>query len=99
LAPIRTGGGVRIKVLEALGQAIPVVTTRLGARGLSHLPIPAHWIGDSAASLVEGVFRILRNPAEARREAEGVRSAMVNDFAPSRETERTLEVWREVQRG
>jgi hypothetical protein len=98
LAPIRTGGGVRIKVLEALGHAVPVVTTRLGARGLSQLPIPAHWIGDTTESLVQGVCRILRDPAEARREAARVRSAMADEFAPSRETERTLEVWREVRR-
>ncbi len=99
LAPIRTGGGVRIKVLEALGHAVPVVTTPLGARGLSRLSIPAHWIGDTTESLVEGVCRILRDAAEARRAAEGVRSAMAGEFAPSRETERTLEVWNEVRRG
>jgi glycosyltransferase involved in cell wall biosynthesis len=33
-APYLSGGGVRIKVLEAMARALPLVTTAMGARGL-----------------------------------------------------------------
>ncbi|MBO6782123.1 MAG: glycosyltransferase [Alphaproteobacteria bacterium] len=33
--PVRAGGGTRIKILEAFAQGVPVVSTTLGAEGLS----------------------------------------------------------------
>lgn len=35
VAPLRQGGGMRIKLIEALSAGAPVVTTELGAQGLS----------------------------------------------------------------
>lgn len=35
VAPIRAGGGTRIKILEAFASGVPVVSTALGAEGLS----------------------------------------------------------------
>ena len=34
VAPLRAGGGTRIKLLEAFARGVPIVTTRLGALGL-----------------------------------------------------------------
>ena len=34
IAPIRTGSGTRLKILEAMAAGVPVVSTRLGAEGL-----------------------------------------------------------------
>ena len=34
-APLRLGGGVRNKVIEAMAAGLPVVTTRRGAEGIS----------------------------------------------------------------
>ena len=33
--PLRMGGGVKVKVLELLGAGVPVVTTPVGAEGIS----------------------------------------------------------------
>lgn len=35
VSPMRSGSGIRIKILEALGRGIPVVTTPLGAAGIA----------------------------------------------------------------
>ncbi len=34
VVPLRTGGGTRLKILEAMAAGVPVVSTRLGAEGL-----------------------------------------------------------------
>jgi GT2 family glycosyltransferase len=39
VAPVRYGAGVKIKVVEALQHGVPVVTTSIGAEGIS---LPAH---------------------------------------------------------
>ena len=35
VVPIRAGGGTRIKILEAFAHGVPVVSTRIGAEGIS----------------------------------------------------------------
>jgi glycosyltransferase involved in cell wall biosynthesis len=38
VAPLRTGAGTRLKILEAMAAGVPVVSTRLGAEGLHCSP-------------------------------------------------------------
>ena len=38
VVPLRIGGGSRLKILEALASGMPVVSTRIGAEGLSLEP-------------------------------------------------------------
>jgi glycosyltransferase involved in cell wall biosynthesis len=38
IVPLRTGGGTRLKILEAMAAGTPVISTRLGAEGLSVEP-------------------------------------------------------------
>jgi len=38
VVPLRTGGGTRLKILEAMAAAVPVVSTPLGAEGLAVTP-------------------------------------------------------------
>ena len=38
LVPLRTGGGTRLKILEAMAAGVPVVSTPLGAEGLAVTP-------------------------------------------------------------
>jgi glycosyltransferase involved in cell wall biosynthesis len=33
--PLRTGGGTRLKILEAMAAGVPVISTSLGAEGLA----------------------------------------------------------------
>ena len=36
ISPIRSGSGVRVKLLEAMALGVPVVTTKIGAVGIQH---------------------------------------------------------------
>ena len=38
IVPLRTGGGTRLKILEAMAASVPVVSTPLGAEGLTVTP-------------------------------------------------------------
>jgi polysaccharide biosynthesis protein PslH len=63
VVPLRMGGGTRLKILEALSMARPVVSTTLGAEGLllgsgEHL-----LLADTSADFAEAVIRLLRNQA------------------------------------
>jgi glycosyltransferase involved in cell wall biosynthesis len=67
IAPFTSGGGVRIKLLDAMSAGLPVVTTTAGARGLESEAGRALLVADGAEQFARAVRRILDNPGIARR--------------------------------
>ena len=62
LAPLRLGGGTKLKVLDAMGQGLPVVTTPVGAEGLGLEDGVSALIGRNAEQLAHAVLRLERDP-------------------------------------
>jgi Glycosyl transferases group 1 len=67
LAPLRAGGGSRLKILESLAAARPVVATSIGAEGLEKLWGQGVSIADSSDEFATEVVRLL-NDADAATE-------------------------------
>ena len=70
LVPIRSGSGIRIKILEALALGLPVVSTTLGAEGLSVTHREQLWLADTPATFAEAVAYLQAHPDEARAMGE-----------------------------
>lgn len=62
LCPLRIGGGVKVKVLEAVRRGRPVVTTSVGAQGIEGPARKALLIGDDADALARHVATLLGDP-------------------------------------
>ncbi len=62
VVPLRIGGGTRLKILEAAAAGVPVVSTAVGAEGLSMLPGDHYLQADSTGTLAAALVRILQNP-------------------------------------
>ena len=88
VAPLRQGGGMRIKLIEALGARTPVVTTTVGARGLGAEAGRHLLVADTARDFAEAVVCALDDPAlRARLGAAGqelVRSGLNEDERAAR---------------
>jgi glycosyltransferase involved in cell wall biosynthesis len=84
IAPLFAGGGMRIKVLEAMALAKPVVATKLGAGGLDVAHGRDILIADDAESFADAVARLLCDQQMAARigdaARETVRSRYDNDL-------------------
>jgi glycosyltransferase involved in cell wall biosynthesis len=65
VVPLRVGGGTRFKILEAMSMGRPVVSTSLGAEGISAEPGKDILLADDAASFAAAVGRVLDGPALA----------------------------------
>ena len=65
LAPLRSGGGTRLKILEALDAGRPVVATTVGAEGLECLAGNGLTIVDDPEGMAERIAALLRDPARA----------------------------------
>lgn len=71
VCPLRAGGGVKIKVLEALRRGCPVVTTTIGAQGIHGTARSAIRIVDCTQGLIEATAAVLCSPGlRARRRQE-----------------------------
>lgn len=62
VCPLRVGGGVKVKVLEALSRGKAIVTTSVGAQGLGAGAIGALEIHDRSEAFVDATVRLLRRP-------------------------------------
>jgi glycosyltransferase involved in cell wall biosynthesis len=67
VVPLRTGAGMRVKILDAWCWGLPVVTTTVGAEGLRANHGDNVLIGDSDEAFAEHVVRVLRTPSLARQ--------------------------------
>jgi glycosyltransferase involved in cell wall biosynthesis len=67
LVPIYGPGGTRLKVLEAMASALPVVSTRIGVEGLEITPGKHALVADKNKDLVSEAIRILKNKNLAER--------------------------------
>ncbi len=64
-APLRSGGGVKVKILHAMGQGIPVVTTKVGAEGIEGLTSASVLVGDTAEKLADSICALFKDRERA----------------------------------
>jgi glycosyltransferase involved in cell wall biosynthesis len=73
VAPFKLGGGTKLKVLEAMAMAVPVVATRAGAQGLEVQDGVHLFIEDDPFSFAQRTMTLLRDEAVRRRVAAQAR--------------------------
>ena len=81
IVPLRIGGGTRLKIYEAMAAQIPVVSTTVGAEGLSIHPPTDIRIADDAAGFADQCLELLENPEQRRRVAEAARELVTAEFS------------------
>ncbi len=63
VVPLRAGGGMRVKILNAMAQALPIVTTTLGCEGIAVKHGEHVLIADTPAAFADAVLRVLSDRA------------------------------------
>jgi glycosyltransferase involved in cell wall biosynthesis len=75
VAPLRIGGGTRLKIVEALAMGKAIVSTTLGAEGLDVVGERELLLADTAPDFARQVCRVLDDGALARRLGAAARRA------------------------
>lgn len=81
LAPLRNGGGTRLKVLEAFALRTPVVATVKGAEGLAVKNGQHILIADDPSEFAAQVVSLFRDPALRERLTTAALSLVENKYA------------------
>jgi len=82
VVPVRAGGGSRIKLLEALAYACPVVSTSVGAEGVAVRHGSELLVADGAADFAAACVRVLARPGPARAMARRGRDFVERRHSP-----------------
>ena len=80
VAPLRFGAGVKLKVLEAMQQGTPLVTTTVGAQGLPGLELVID-VADEPPRLADAIVALLEDDARWRRVSAGGRDYVRQHFS------------------
>ncbi|MBK9302957.1 MAG: glycosyltransferase family 4 protein [bacterium] len=80
-APLTEGGGIKIKILEAMAAGIPVVTTPIGAEGIAGEQDRALWLAAPDDDFARTIRAALADPAEAAARAMRARRLIEERFS------------------
>ena len=64
IAPLRFGGGVKLKVVEAMAAGVPMVTTSVGAQGLPGIE-DCIVVADDAQAIADAVVALIKDRTRA----------------------------------
>jgi glycosyltransferase involved in cell wall biosynthesis len=76
VVPLRSGGGTRLKILDAAACGKAIVSTTLGAEGLDFQHAAHLLLADDPQAFADAVCTLLRDPHERRRLGCGARQAV-----------------------
>jgi glycosyltransferase involved in cell wall biosynthesis len=98
VAPVRSGGGMRMKVLEAMARRKAVVTTSLGAEGFTSLePDPPLRITDDAGAIAKAIAELLGDDGGRRELARHARQFAERHHSPAAWAARLEAVYEEAR--
>src|SRR5439155_358908 len=92
--PLRIGGGSRLKILEALTSATPVVSTAVGAEGLRLTAGRDYMLADDIDGMAGAIVDAIRRPEELRETAENGRREVLARYDWGPLADRLDAVWR-----
>jgi glycosyltransferase involved in cell wall biosynthesis len=81
IAPLRTGGGTRLKILDAWASGKAVVSTAQGCEGLAAVDGVNIMIADDPLAFAQAIQRILRDPALAARLGQAARDTAERQYS------------------
>lgn len=81
VVPLRSGGGTKLKTLEAMAMALPVVSTSVGAQGLNVISGEHLFMADDRDIFADKVVEFLLNPEMAKEIAFNARKLVEENFS------------------
>jgi len=96
VVPVRTGGGTRLKILEAMALGRPVVSTTIGCEGLDVADGEHLLIADSPEQFAEKTVRLLTDRALCRHITTAARQLVVTRYDWDVITGQLMQVYAEM---
>ncbi|MBI3257983.1 MAG: glycosyltransferase [Ignavibacteriae bacterium] len=96
IAPLFVGSGVRIKILEAMAMALPVVATPIAREGIIGGESEGLFTAENAEEFARSVIYLLENPKEARTAGLAARAYTFENYTWKSSANTMLETYRRL---
>lgn len=80
LIPLKSGSGVRVKILESLAIGAPIVTTEIGVEGIDVTNGKELFIAENDSDFVEKAIRLNKNADLRRQIGTNARNLMLKEY-------------------
>lgn len=74
IVPLRAGSGMRVKILEAFANGLPVVSTTIGYEGIAATPDEHLLVADEPRSFADAVVALIRDRRRGEQLADAARA-------------------------
>lgn len=96
MAPLLSGGGMRIKVIEAMAQSRPVISTPVGLEGVPVTDGVHAAVGETAEELALAAVRLCDDAMLRKRMGEAARQMVMQNFSRSAVTGQLVALYEQV---
>lgn len=96
IVPLRNGGGVRSKIIEAWAMKKAVVSTSVGAEGLEGKNKEHIWIADDVNTFAEGVTTLVKDLEFRRRLGKNARELAVERYSLTNAAKQLDEIYHSI---
>lgn len=80
IAPLLTGSGTRLKILEAMGNGVPVVSTSKGAEGIEYSNGENIFIADSEEEFAAAICRLIADKKSRQKLSRNARALTADKY-------------------
>lgn len=98
VVPLQSGGGVRIKIFEAMALGKAIVTTSIGAEGIEVKDNIHIMIADDPETFVQKIKYLVENPREVQKMGEAARKLIEEKYDQSKIIAALLNRYQELLR-
>jgi glycosyltransferase involved in cell wall biosynthesis len=99
IVPLRSGSGMRVKILNAMAMGVPIVSTTVGAEGIEVTDGENLLLADGPQPFADACVRVLRDASLAAHLASGGRALMERRYGWETVGKELRDLYREVIAG
>jgi len=97
VVPLRSGSGIRLKILEAMSAGKVVISSTIGAQGIAYTNNQNILIADKPLEYVEEIEKITNSPEFAERLGKNARQLIVDHYSNQSVVQKLLLFYRELK--
>lgn len=96
VVPLRFGGGLRIRILEAMMAGTPIVCSSVAIAGMDFEPESEFLLADTPKETAAQIKRLLEDPSLGRKLSRNAREAVVERYDADTQSGRVLTLFRDI---
>ncbi len=96
IAPLFVGGGIRIKILEAMAMKLPVVASPVAAEGINAGSEQGLYVSNNKDEFTDNIIRLTQNPDLARHSGKSARNYIIKEYSWKRNVGIMLDEYRKL---